>query len=185
LTRLQLICLGAVELRPEDEVQIRHCRPLSARKRFTLDKVLASPEADRHAARVAHEQAQAQANLSTASSPSNTASTSTKPNAQASLKTQVTKDTRPSASKAQHSAPPTSGSTVMSTLDALLERGKNNMIPKRWRTTAEMDLKEALHAVYNFQHGEPEHCAADAVADAVKSQSQTGPKEHAERQITP
>ncbi|KII93809.1 hypothetical protein PLICRDRAFT_171516 [Plicaturopsis crispa FD-325 SS-3] len=37
----------ANQLRQDDKVTIKHCRPLSARKRFTLEKVLESPEGRR------------------------------------------------------------------------------------------------------------------------------------------
>ena len=37
------------ELRPSDTVLIRNCPPISARKRFTLEKVLKSPEREREA----------------------------------------------------------------------------------------------------------------------------------------
>ncbi|EIM87485.1 nucleic acid-binding protein, partial [Stereum hirsutum FP-91666 SS1] len=37
-------------LRVEDEVRIRNCPPISARKRFKLEKVLFSPEGERDAA---------------------------------------------------------------------------------------------------------------------------------------
>lgn len=40
-------CTG---LRIEDEVRIRNCPPISARKRFKLEKVLFSPEGERDAA---------------------------------------------------------------------------------------------------------------------------------------
>ena len=36
-----------VELRIEDSVLIRNCPPVSARKRFTLEKVVRSPETER------------------------------------------------------------------------------------------------------------------------------------------
>jgi len=45
-----------IELRVDDSVLIRNCPPVSARKRFTLDKVVRSPETERdiaHAAAVA------------------------------------------------------------------------------------------------------------------------------------
>ncbi|KAI0698643.1 hypothetical protein C8Q76DRAFT_589335, partial [Earliella scabrosa] len=37
------------QLRPSDTVLIRNCPPISARKRFTLEKVLKSPEREREA----------------------------------------------------------------------------------------------------------------------------------------
>lgn len=37
----------ALELRQGDTVLIRNCPPISARKRFTLEKVLKSPETER------------------------------------------------------------------------------------------------------------------------------------------
>lgn len=39
-----------LELRLHDKVLIRHCRPLSARKRFKLEKVIDSPETTRELA---------------------------------------------------------------------------------------------------------------------------------------
>ncbi|KAH9063268.1 hypothetical protein EDB87DRAFT_1604911 [Lactarius vividus] len=36
-----------VELRTEDSVLIRNCPPISARKRFTLEKIVRSPETER------------------------------------------------------------------------------------------------------------------------------------------
>jgi hypothetical protein len=39
------------ELRVDDIVQIRNCRPISKRKRFTLEKVLESPETEHDLAR--------------------------------------------------------------------------------------------------------------------------------------
>ncbi|KJA25743.1 hypothetical protein HYPSUDRAFT_37198 [Hypholoma sublateritium FD-334 SS-4] len=39
------------QLRQEDLVTIRNCRPISAMKRFTLERILKSPEAEREAAR--------------------------------------------------------------------------------------------------------------------------------------
>ncbi len=39
------------ELRVDDVVQIRNCRPISKRKRFTLEKILESPETEHDLAR--------------------------------------------------------------------------------------------------------------------------------------
>ncbi|THH14730.1 hypothetical protein EW146_g5636 [Bondarzewia mesenterica] len=46
------------ELRMEDSVMIRNCPPISAHKRFTLEKVLNSPETERE---LAHAQQAAEA----------------------------------------------------------------------------------------------------------------------------
>lgn len=53
-------------LRLDDHVLIRNCRPLSARKRFTLERIIKSPEtereeAHRRLAEEAHKQFAAQA----------------------------------------------------------------------------------------------------------------------------
>jgi len=42
-------------LKLDDTVVIRNCPPVSARKRFTLEKVLKSPEMEREKARLARE----------------------------------------------------------------------------------------------------------------------------------
>jgi len=42
-----LILSSFVELHMEDSVLIRNCPPISARKRFTLEKVIRSPETER------------------------------------------------------------------------------------------------------------------------------------------
>ncbi len=42
-----------VELRVDDSVLIRNCPPVSARKRFTLEKVVRSPETERDLAHAA------------------------------------------------------------------------------------------------------------------------------------
>ncbi|GLB36035.1 putative ribosomal protein S17 [Lyophyllum shimeji] len=44
-------------LRKDDVVTIRNCPPISARKRFTVEKVLRSPEGERELARAAKAQA--------------------------------------------------------------------------------------------------------------------------------
>jgi small subunit ribosomal protein S17 len=40
-----------LELRQDDLVTIRNCRPISAMKRFTLERILKSPETERALAR--------------------------------------------------------------------------------------------------------------------------------------
>lgn len=45
-----IFCRGA-ELRLDDTVFIRHTRPISARKRFTLEKILKSPIGEASAAK--------------------------------------------------------------------------------------------------------------------------------------
>lgn len=57
----------------EDEVMIRNCPPISARKRFKLEKVLRSPEGDRDAL---HAQQAEEARVAAAAS-SETGSSST------------------------------------------------------------------------------------------------------------
>ena len=47
-------------LQKDDEVIIRNCRPLSARKRFTLEKVVKSPETESKIRRALLEQQAAQ-----------------------------------------------------------------------------------------------------------------------------
>ncbi|KAI0321498.1 hypothetical protein OF83DRAFT_1051085 [Amylostereum chailletii] len=44
---------GKVQLRLDDAVVIRNCPPVSARKRFALDRVLRSPERERAQAHAA------------------------------------------------------------------------------------------------------------------------------------
>jgi small subunit ribosomal protein S17 len=48
---------GSTELRLDDTVVIRNCPPISARKRFKLEKVLKSPEKERDLSRTQKEQA--------------------------------------------------------------------------------------------------------------------------------
>ncbi|KAL1747539.1 hypothetical protein HDZ31DRAFT_31692 [Schizophyllum fasciatum] len=47
-------------LQKDDEVLIRNCRPLSARKRFTLEKIVRSPETESKVRRALLEQQAAQ-----------------------------------------------------------------------------------------------------------------------------
>ena len=47
LGRLSHTFFTAIVLRVDDSVLIRNCPPVSARKRFTLEKVVRSPETER------------------------------------------------------------------------------------------------------------------------------------------